>query len=89
MDTSERWWIKPALAGAVVVAFVVVLAAVLWVHDMDSLKLIVGSTIGFVGMPLGFYFGSSAGSAHKDAVIAAGASPGALQQPPAPVPPQQ
>lgn len=71
MDKQEEvWWIKPALAGATILVFLIVLGAVMWEGDKDSLKLIVGSTIGFVGGALSFYFGSSSSSARKDAVIA-------------------
>lgn len=67
---NEVWWIKPALAGATILVYLVVLGAVMWEGDKDSLKLIVGSTLGFVSGALSFYFGSSSSSARKDQIIA-------------------
>lgn len=68
---NEVWWVKPALAASTILMFFIVLGAVMWIGDKDSLKLIVGSTIGFVGGALSFYFGSSSSSARKDQIIAA------------------
>ena len=67
----DPWWIKPAIAGANKALFGVVLVAAMVINLHDILMIMAGAVINMAMNPDGYYFGSSSGSARKDAVIAA------------------
>lgn len=75
MQTQTKSWIPPALALFITAGFFGILAAMFW-HEPpaaahDALMLMLGAMGTAWTSIVGYYFGSSSGSAGKDATIAA------------------
>jgi len=67
----EVWWIKPAITLANKLIFIIVLVAALLMKMEQLISMLAGAVITMALNPDNFYFGSSSGSAGKDATIAA------------------
>lgn len=72
---SEPWWIKPLLAGSIIVAMLIGLVLATFFVDDKTLKITMFTTVGAAFlMTVGYYFGSASSGAKKDDTIAAIAS---------------
>ncbi len=83
--TPAPWWAVIGLAYLAMFVFTIALVEVVRLKEMQLLSNMIIAVIGFVGGGLGFYWGSSSGSAKKDdanTALAFAATPGI----PAPIP---
>ena len=62
--------IRKLLAVLVLVQFVAVTAFIMWFNPKGDSQMVLGAEISFMSMVLGFYFGSSSGSAQKSLLLA-------------------
>lgn len=67
---SFPWWVLPGLAGVVLVIFAGALAASCFLDDNTLRTQMFTGAYGLATMSVGYFFGSSAGSAKKDDAIA-------------------
>jgi len=69
--THEPIWAKPSIGIFSFVIFGAALVAT-WLYNKDAaFNLLIGAVIANVTTVIGYYFGSSSGSAHKTALLAA------------------
>lgn len=74
MKTTGKDLFQYILGGLIVTGFFVLLIALVYktipLENKDLLNLVVGALIGSFASIVGYFFGSSAGSAKKDDIIA-------------------
>jgi hypothetical protein len=68
---SEPSWAKPAISMLTLFVFVALIGAALYTGDKTSLAILSGVGAAMAQQVAGFYLGSSSGSAHKTALLAA------------------
>jgi hypothetical protein len=68
---SEPSWAKPAVSILTLVVFVALIGAALYTGDTTSLAILSGVGAAMAQQVAGYYLGSSSGSAHKTALLAA------------------
>ena len=73
--TSEPFWAKPSIGIFSLVLFALALGVVWWAKQEAAFNLLIGAVISNTTTVIGYYFGSSSGSAQKTAMIA-GTRPG-------------
>ena len=79
---GEPAWAKPGIGVYSLTLFVIGLGVAWWANDRTALDLMIGAVISNATTVVGYYFGSSAGSAAKTALM------GATPPPAAPAAPQ-
>jgi len=68
--TPEPFWAKPSIGIFSLVLFALALGVVWWANKEAAFNLLIGAVISNATTVIGYYFGSSSGSAQKTAMIA-------------------
>ena len=68
---AEPSWAKPAVAITAMVIFGGMLVYSYATHDQATAQLLAGGAMGMASTAVSYYLGSSSGSAHKTALLAA------------------
>jgi hypothetical protein len=85
-STTEPLWAKPGLGIFSLALFGAGLALSWWYNKEQAFNLMIGAVISNATTVVGYYFGSSSGSANKTAILAARSQPSAPIGSPQPVP---
>lgn len=70
-ESTERWWIKPGLAYAMLAIFGASTFGSFWLKDQTVLNSMLETVKSLTVLAFGYYLGSSSGSAKKTDFLAA------------------